>query len=573
MECIQSDPSDGDHSLLLSHNLNRDKQVDKVINNATRQAIEIEINCNDENVNIHCSPGFYNLVVKPCLLSVSKGFQVTCKNITFELVSSTPHKDLSGCIQSCVLKFIYKLDLIEYGVTISLHHTTQLVQIQGGCLMSDGSKAATFILNHFIADLFNSRSLSHKSEIDEFNAALIEQAKKKNESRQNPSVSTSMLCSVCCKDMSRYNSKIVPCVNNNCYAKMHTKCFRKHACPFVGTKQKSTESITATQFPISVSSQQEEVRPYIDPSSSSIGSSITTTSISFSAMIAAPMSTISSQGQQSTPVTFSFSRPALQVTSSVASSLPVSNVNQSVASLQPLSSRSKRARQAPNPEDVQVEFLKKELSIAQTRITALESDVSRKEETCKILEQRIQALEHPVITNMFNKYIPQPSTSSLNCAPGSCPSLPQLDHIATELISLRDAVSTLSNLIKTSQLQAQVTITSDQTHQQAESEIILEAEVEQNVESSPEVADNESAAKEEVPDNDTDDMPPHQTGPLNSKRRSRQPKSRKPTPPHKPYVQPWLSSTVWDNGPTLPLPKVTQEIGTIKKQRSRNHQR
>ena len=199
-------------------------------------------NCNDENVNISCSPGFYDLVVRPCLLSITPGYQVTCKNITFELALITPHSDLSGILQTTVLKFVYRIDLMQYGVTISLHHTTQRVQIQGACRMHDGSKAATFILNHFIADIFNTYSSLHKGEIDEFNAALLEKAKERNEVSNAQEFSASLLCSVCGKDMSKNNSKVVPCINKQCCAKMHTKCFRKHECPLLGTKQKSIQT-------------------------------------------------------------------------------------------------------------------------------------------------------------------------------------------------------------------------------------------------------------------------------------------------------------------------------------------
>ena len=121
-----------EQSLHLQHELNKDKQVNKFVNNASRTSIEIEINCNDENVNILCSPGFYSLIARPSLLSLSEGFQASCRNVTFELRSIVSHKDLSGTLQSSILKFIFLVNLMEHGLTISLHHTTQKVQIQGG---------------------------------------------------------------------------------------------------------------------------------------------------------------------------------------------------------------------------------------------------------------------------------------------------------------------------------------------------------------------------------------------------------------------------------------------------------
>ena len=47
-------PSNSDEPPTLTHNhtLNRNKQTDKLIENASRADIDIEVNCNDENVNI-----------------------------------------------------------------------------------------------------------------------------------------------------------------------------------------------------------------------------------------------------------------------------------------------------------------------------------------------------------------------------------------------------------------------------------------------------------------------------------------------------------------------------------------
>ena len=65
----QREPPMESHSHQLNHNLNREKQVNNLLNNATKIPIEIEINNNDANVNVICSPGFYEIVVRPSLLS------------------------------------------------------------------------------------------------------------------------------------------------------------------------------------------------------------------------------------------------------------------------------------------------------------------------------------------------------------------------------------------------------------------------------------------------------------------------------------------------------------------------
>ena len=556
--CIQSDHVNESEGIHLNHTLNREKQVEKIFDNASRQAIEIEINNNEENVNIKCSPGFYNLVVKPCLLSVSEGFQITCRNVTFELNSITPHKDLSGIIQTTVLKFIYRVDLMQYGVTISLHHTTQLVQIQGGSKMSDGTKAASFVLNHVIADLFNSRSSTHKSEIDSFNAALLEEAKKRNEDRHTQTIgsaTSSMFCSVCSRDMSKNNSKIVPCPKIGCFAKMHTSCFRKHTCPFNGTRNKALESSVTHAVPES----EEVVLPQnqqIPSSFPSLTQTTSTSTFSFSSVNVTPVCSIPGIG--SPPETFSFSRPAIQAPSSI--SLPVPPNSSATGSLQ-VNSRTKRARQSPSPESVQIEFYVKELSIVQTRITALESDIARKEETCKLLEERIKSLEHPVISNMFNRYIPNPTTSQTNCSAVPtvpCPSVSSLDHMSSEILSLRSDISCLSNLVRD--------LLAPQHNAQLKTQEV------DNSDPVVEVPDNPSAPDETavdsapvlVPTNNSDgEASPHPSPKVDPKKTKQEDKKswqkRKQFSrghPKKPIVhtQPWLSSTVWDNALILPIP-------------------
>ena len=218
------------------HILNKDKQVDKLLKNASRPDISIEVNCNDENVNIHCNPGFFDLVARKTLLTISPKHQFTAGGITFELRSSTPQTDLSGVIQSTILKFVFIRDMMEYSATISVHNTTQNVQIQGSSSMPDGSKVPVFILNNYLGLLFKSSSIDQKDDITAFNNALQELAIKRVEQHQQqhqqPMQFPLNLCTVCHDDISKHNSKPAPCTNLPCQAKMHSKCFRKHSCPY-----------------------------------------------------------------------------------------------------------------------------------------------------------------------------------------------------------------------------------------------------------------------------------------------------------------------------------------------------
>ena len=105
--------SDSSGEVNHPHILNKDKQIERLLDNSRRSDTEIVINNNDENVNIICNPGFYKFVVQPCLLSISPGHQINYKGLNFELRSSTPHKDQLGTVPSTVLKFIY---IIEWNI-------------------------------------------------------------------------------------------------------------------------------------------------------------------------------------------------------------------------------------------------------------------------------------------------------------------------------------------------------------------------------------------------------------------------------------------------------------------------
>ena len=52
-------------------------------------------------------------------------------------------------------------------------------------------------------------------------------------------------CSVCNGDLSKNNSKTVPCMNLGCSAQTHSKCFRKHICPYSTTTRKKTIGMTS----------------------------------------------------------------------------------------------------------------------------------------------------------------------------------------------------------------------------------------------------------------------------------------------------------------------------------------
>ena len=84
--------------------------------------------------------------------------------------------------------------------------------------------------------------------------------------------------------------------------------------------------------------------------------------------------------------------------------------------------------------------------IAQTRIKALESEIKRKEETCKIQEERIKSLEHPAVNNLLNHYLTQmepnavPPSSDSTC---SCSCSSAITEITSELAYIKGQIASL----------------------------------------------------------------------------------------------------------------------------------
>ena len=112
---------------------------------------------------------------------------------------------------------------------------------------------------------------------------------------------------------------------------------------------------------------------------------------------------------------------------------------------------------------------------------------------------------------MFSKYIPQPATSSTHCTPGSCTSLSQIEGLSTEMKSLRDAISNLSDIIKIKCSDTQTSNSDSNPVLQAENNVILISDEE--TESSPEIIEHKNAvgtaASAEVPVPNHDE-PTHQ---------------------------------------------------------------
>ena len=111
-------------------------------------------------------------------------------------------------------------------VTVHLHHTTRLVQVQGGAILSDGVVAAVWFVKNLLIQLFLRLSSARGHDISKFNQAVINNSFKNSGKTSLPD--QDQRCSHCDKSLSRKNAKPVKCFP--CKSTFHTSCHRQHTC-------------------------------------------------------------------------------------------------------------------------------------------------------------------------------------------------------------------------------------------------------------------------------------------------------------------------------------------------------
>ena len=118
---------------------------------------------------------------------------------------------------------------------------------------------------------------------------------------------------------------------------------------------------------------------------------------------------------------------------------------------------------------IQIEFLKKELSVSQTQSTALESELKRKNETCQLLEERVKSLEHPAVANLLNSYLPTNSETSSEAHDNQhqCANSQIMQKVVMNIKLLSDQVQSLdSRLSSFSHLQPKDPVVTSETKNQ-----------------------------------------------------------------------------------------------------------
>ena len=439
-----------------SYFLNRKKQSEKICKDASKDNMEVTTNNRNQNVNIQCSLGFYLVVARPCISSLTKGstsqvseIQITCKEEFLQV-------DKSGAPDFTRLTFELKghAQSVLGKVVLHLHHTTRLVQVQGSAKMPDKSTAAVWFAEHFLSKKFQELARTRQFDIASFNNSILEMSRL-----HHNSVRSDKFCAQCTRLFSP-SSKPISCPS--CQKKIHTGCSRTHlsfcsdsvqtieettstSSPTRPSKRTRTSSITATTPPTPATTSTNPPAFLNTLTAGLITSGVPTFTgrralVSFVPAVPAFTSTsecpnITSVSVTTSPPTVSYA--VLSTSTSTVSSQPTlltstfsadtvstaGTTGQKKPSRKPpaSSTNKKKSCQESSAENDQISFLTTELNYAHTRIVAQDNSMKDLECKIKILKESLRLAEEKLNSGLHEKYFgtqyPQPSCCSWSHPP------------------------------------------------------------------------------------------------------------------------------------------------------------
>ena len=404
---------------------------------------------------------------------------------SFELRNIKPTVDGNNVPERLQFTFAFVTTGVECKLTITLHHTTRKVQVQGNRVMPDGSRVAHWFVKHVMHNKFLDLARENKLKIDQFHAELLRIDSERivvssREGADGPA------CSVCGKVFNG-QSKPRPCPSGSCQAMLHSTCLKKpqkHQCAPalestslsqpVNSSPSGPESASALKSllsPLTIVATAPQVSPavsssrkrssadvsFMDTEVAVLPSSLPTTVLETPATSSPPSLSYTTSASHTLPeITFS-SQVCSFSSAPSAGSLPPS-VRQKVASKPP----QKRAKTlASTPDSVQNEFLNNELDIAKAKISSLESAIVDRDNTIKLYGQRLKAMEEVQFSTLSRQYLtptppssqpdsqsttsPTPSPAPIQCTSTQCPGADSMAAVKVELSQLRDIVVSLQS--------------------------------------------------------------------------------------------------------------------------------
>ena len=219
--------------------LNKPKQLKRLGKDTTREDFCITVSPSNKNVNIECSTGFYAQVVIPGLKDLIIGSCVVVAGVTVACTDIVGKVDAVGSNVNTVLHF--RLQEVKEkahmgSVVVHLHHSTRLVQVQGGVL-PDKSSIPVWFVEHFLIHRLSKLAASQSQEISAFNQAVRNMLAKSTTSDENQRI-----CGGC---KLTFDRRSVPEFCTSCAKHFHKhKCFTSqvHQCPDITRSRKYSTS-------------------------------------------------------------------------------------------------------------------------------------------------------------------------------------------------------------------------------------------------------------------------------------------------------------------------------------------
>ena len=468
------------------YNLNREKQVSKLVNDAGLEDYEIVVSPTEQNINVHCSTGFYSLVVLPAFSDIFVGYATTTSNVSIHCYDITGKVDNSKSSVNTVLffKLSHPNSSKSNNVTITLHHTVRKVQVQGSSIINNSIRANVWFLQNVLVDMLRTISATKALDISQFNKMVSNVVQNHLQKRNSQAKCAE------CDILFTSRSQQEQC--KTCSHYYHRRCLTSQSHQCVAPPRPPTTDQRRPPQPISSTGHTLISTPQLDTAAPP---QLTTTSTSLtpphavlqqviysqaptapanvasvlvnlaSEALPAPRPTVSSTSTTTTPLVHPGSiTTTLPTVRSVAATTTTTTIRQT-------RTKKNAVRHVPPIDNFSfdLECKQKQLLTAHAKIQELEAENTKLNKTNHILGERIKMFENTAEKELFEKYFPhKPATlpnntennhpSSVCFPPPCCPPPPchcytrctrgySAGNQAAELKELSEKISTALNEI------------------------------------------------------------------------------------------------------------------------------
>ena len=430
--------------------LNIAKQVAGISRDAKARDFTITSNDENRNINIECSSGFYAQVAKPTVYSLAQDHLQSPVNgcqISFDHL--TKNLDSSGNEFNLTLFFKLKEKRgRQLNVTVHTHHSTRLIQVQGGKPTLSKESAAQWFVKNILYDKFKFLANAKKLSISRFNEAISSSNKIPNYNKSQ--------CSYCAGDFI-HNAKPTLCTTCNKYFHK-SSCLKDHNCAVNHEEYPATPD--QPESFIALENESDALSSETSSRNTAQISSCSNQSVPSFLAVADASPSLSAHEHLSHLEHNQALNYAVEPNSTTYHAL-----NPYAAQFNPSGSdsRKKRSKQAPptakhSPERAEVDSLKIELSYAKTQIAELEAQLRDKDQSLKLYRQKIKLLESERDDLVKGRFSSSGTTASVPKPPpihntGACPCVIQLNNLNNIDLKLCEII----NILKQPQVSSSLT--------------------------------------------------------------------------------------------------------------------